>query len=136
MSWVGVAVGTTALGAVQGAQQRKAQQRANQQSADISAAQEEFSPWTGQKPQEAKIGAVTGSPLQGAVQGALTGAMFGKQFSGAPSEPTPAQAPMAGNAMPQSVGAGGVNPLGVQGGSAGMADQFAQYGQYGKKLGY
>ena len=74
MSWV--AVGAAAIGAVTAAQQRKAQQQANQQSSDVNAAQTQFSPWTGIKPQAFAPQAVTANALGGAVQGGLGGAMF------------------------------------------------------------
>lgn len=73
MSWI--MVGTAAIGAIQGAQQAKAQRKANQQNADMAAAQTEFSPWTGAKPGQAEMGAITTSALEGGVQGAMTGAM-------------------------------------------------------------
>jgi len=77
MSWVAAAIaGSAVLGAVQGQQQRQAQQRANQQSADISAAQMQYSPWTKIAPQTAQVTPVTGSMLGGAEKGALTGAMY------------------------------------------------------------
>jgi hypothetical protein len=79
MSWVvvGVAGTTAAVGAVTAAQQRKAQQQANQKNAEMAAAQMEYSPWTGIKPQSAEQQAVTASPMAGAIQGGLSGAMFG-----------------------------------------------------------
>jgi hypothetical protein len=78
MAWVtvGIAGGTALLGALSAANQRKAQQQQNQAQADISAAQTQYSPWTGVKPQAAQMQAVTGDPLGGAAQGALSGAMF------------------------------------------------------------
>jgi hypothetical protein len=79
MSWVvaGVAIGTAALGAYQGNQQRKAQEKANKQQGAITAAQQEASPWTDMKPQEYRPEAVTGDALGGAVQGGMSGAMQG-----------------------------------------------------------
>lgn len=81
MSWVVVGVaGTTAvLGAINAAEQRKAQQKANQQNANIAAAQQEFSPWTGIKPASPQMQAVDSSATAGAAQGALSGAMTGLQ---------------------------------------------------------
>lgn len=78
MSWVvaGVALGSAAIGAYQGEQQRKAQVEANKQQAEMAAAQTQFSPWTGAGPGQANIQPVTGSALQGGLQGGLSGAMF------------------------------------------------------------
>lgn len=74
MAWL--VVGTTAaLGALTASQNRQAQQRANQQSADLSAAQMQYSPWTGVKPQAAQVTPVTANALGGALQGGLAGAM-------------------------------------------------------------
>jgi hypothetical protein len=84
MSWVAVGV---SVGAVQGAQQRKAQQDANQQQANISAAQTEFSPWTKIQPQAANLQPVTSSALGGAAQGALAGAMYSKANPSTPAAP-------------------------------------------------
>jgi hypothetical protein len=78
MTWAvtAVAAGTAILGAVNADAQRKAQQKANQQSADISAAQMEYSPWTHVNPQAAQVTPVTGNALGGALEGGLGGAMF------------------------------------------------------------
>jgi len=96
MSWV--AVGAAAIGAVTAAQQRKAQQQANQQSSDVNAAQTQFSPWTGIKPQAFAPQAVTANALGGAVQGGLGGAMFaqGQKKNAAEIESLNAQTKMAG----------------------------------------
>lgn len=100
MSWV--AVGSmTAIGAVQGAQQRKAQQEANQQNANLNAAQMEYSPWTGVKPGVATAAPVTASAFGGAEKGALSGAMFAHK-GGAPGNDEASQLASAkgGAAMP------------------------------------
>jgi hypothetical protein len=85
MSWVvtgiGVTVGTTALGAVQANQNRKAQQKANQQQADISAAQTQYSPWTGIKGGTPDIKATPDNTAGIIGQGALSGVMFGEKMS-------------------------------------------------------
>jgi len=73
---IAATLGSAAIGALSGAQQRKAQQEQNQAQADIAAAQTQYSPWTNIKPQAAQMQTVTGSPLGGAAQGALSGAMF------------------------------------------------------------
>jgi hypothetical protein len=85
------AIALAGLGAIQGQQQADAQRQANKQQADMAAAQTEFSPWTGAGPGKAKLGAVTGSPLAGAVQGGLSGAMYGDKLgfgggAGGPNE--------------------------------------------------
>lgn len=79
MSWViaGTAIGTAALGAINASQQRKAQQQANETNANMSAAQMQYSPWTGVKPSTPQMGAVTDNVMGGALQGGLGGAMFG-----------------------------------------------------------
>lgn len=81
MSWVvtgiGVGVGTTALGAVQANQNRIAQQRANQQNANISAAQTQYSPWTGIKGSAPNIQATPDNTASTLAQGALGSTMFG-----------------------------------------------------------
>lgn len=74
MPWIPLL--TAAVGAVQGNQQRRAQQQQNQQQTDIAAAQTQYSPWTGIKPQGVQFNPVTGSALGGAAQGALAGAMY------------------------------------------------------------
>lgn len=82
MSWVAVGVaGTTAVvGAVNASEQRKQQANANKQSAAISAAQQEWSPWTHMQPQEFKPGSNFGpGALGGGIQGGLGGAMFASQ---------------------------------------------------------
>lgn len=73
--WPAIAA-MAAIGALQGAQQRKAQQQANQQSANITAAQTEFSPWTKISPQGFQATPITGNAFGGALQGGLSGAMF------------------------------------------------------------
>lgn len=94
MSWVvaGVAGGTAVLGALNAANQRKAQQRQNQQSADVSAAQTQFSPWTHIQPQGFQPQAITANPMSGAVQGGLGGAMFGMQLKKGMAEDEAAKA--------------------------------------------
>jgi hypothetical protein len=77
MAWPVVAA-MAAMGAIQGEQQRKAQQQANRQQAEVAAAQTEYSPWTGIKPQGVNFSPVTSSAMGGAAQGALSGAMMGK----------------------------------------------------------
>lgn len=74
MSWV--VVGTAAVSAVAADQKRQAQERANVQQSKISAAQTEYSPWTGITPQAYQPQAVDSSALGGAIQGGLSGAMF------------------------------------------------------------
>lgn len=107
MSWVvaGVAGGTALLGAVNAAQQRNAQRKQNQQQADMSAAQMEFSPWTGVKPGTPQVSAITANPLGGAVQGGIGGAMYAM---GNKEKLTPESTPMTDQnfQMPQ-MGAGG-----------------------------
>jgi hypothetical protein len=78
MSWIiaGTAVGGAVLGAVQGGQKRKAEQQQNQANAMITAAQSEFNPWTGIKPQQFNAQAPTSTALGGAAEGGLGGAMF------------------------------------------------------------
>lgn len=64
-----------AVGAIMQGQQAKAQRKAQQQQANISAAQTEYSPWTGITPQQFNPQPITASALGGAVQGGLSGVM-------------------------------------------------------------
>lgn len=82
MSWIiaGTAIGTAVLGAAQGAQKRKSEQAQNQASADMSAAQMQYSPWTKITPQAYQPNAPDSSAFGGAVQGGLGGAMFGQSL--------------------------------------------------------
>lgn len=75
-----------ALGAIQGEGQRRSQERANKQQANISAAQTEFSPWTGLTPQAFTPQAEGAGALGGAVQGGLSGAMFSQGLDKADAE--------------------------------------------------
>jgi len=65
-----------ALSAHQANKSRQAQADANNQSAQISAAQQEFSPWTGITPQAVQTSPLGTDAIGGAAQGALSGAMF------------------------------------------------------------
>jgi len=78
MPWIPVAtmIASAALSAHQANKQRQAQADANQQSANISAGQAEFSPWTGANPQAVQTSPLGTDALGGAVQGGLAGAMF------------------------------------------------------------
>jgi uncharacterized membrane protein len=77
MSWaVTAVVGSTALGAYQAEEQRKAQAAANRTNAEMAAAQTQYSPWTGMATGQAEMAPVKGDALGGAAQGALGGAMF------------------------------------------------------------
>lgn len=81
MSWALTATaGMAALGAYNADQQRKAQQKQNQLSADITAAQTQYSPWTKITPQAFQGQAPTGNAVAGAAEGALGGAMFGMKL--------------------------------------------------------
>lgn len=107
MTWVavGIAGTTAAVGAVNAGAQRKAQQKANEQNANIAAAQQEFSPWTGMKPASPVMGSNYGpGALGGAVQGGLGGAMFGQQLKSAAAGASPAEtpAPTPIESMPQT----------------------------------
>lgn len=64
-----------AVGAIMQGQQAKAQAKAQEKQAAISAAQTEFSPWTGITPQQFNPQPITASALGGAVQGGLSGVM-------------------------------------------------------------
>lgn len=86
MSWV--VVGVAAVGALTADQQRKAQEKHNQQAADVSAAQMQYSPWTGVKPSAPNLSPVTSSALQGGLQGGLSGAIYKSQNPSAPTDPT------------------------------------------------
>lgn len=117
MSWV--AVGLGGLGLVQGMGQAKAQKKANERNAKISAAQMEFSPWTGMSPQgfQSQAVDVAGSALGGAAKGALSG-MIHNQANAKPGMDAPVgekaytgfqqQTPMTDQMIGQS---GAFNPM-------------------------
>lgn len=73
------------LGMAQGAQQANTQKKQNKLNADISAAQTQYSPWTGITPSNPDIKAVdaTGSALAGGIGGAFSGYMQGKNSQAA-----------------------------------------------------
>jgi len=82
------------LGVLQANQQRKAAQKQNEQQANMSAAQMEYSPWTGVTPSTPQMTAVPGggAEVMGAAQGALSGYMMNKanpnMFGGGKETPT------------------------------------------------
>jgi len=75
MSWI--AVGAAAIGLVTSVSNNKAKAKAQQKQADISAAQTQYSPWTGQQAQEFNPQAIdgTGDALKGVAGGAFSGIM-------------------------------------------------------------
>lgn len=85
MAWVPIAlaIASAAHQARTSENQRRAQVKQNESNANISAAQAQFSPWTGINPQSANQQAVTADPLSagfgGAIQGGLAGAMYNQQ---------------------------------------------------------
>lgn len=83
MTWAGtaIAVGSATVGAINANQQRKAQQKANQANANISAAQTQYSPWTGAAISSPKFEATPDNTFGAAAQGALGGAMFAKRLN-------------------------------------------------------
>lgn len=103
MSWVYSGV-TAAIGIGSSLAASKAQKDANKKSADLSAAQQEFSPWSGIKPQEAQITPVNeaGSALKGGLEGGLAGYMQKQANMTPPATPgatqMPGAAPMGGGA--------------------------------------
>lgn len=100
-------LGMAALGALQGSMQAKAQQRANKQNADISAAQTQYSPWTGlgASTPEIKAADPTGAALSGGIGGGLSGYMQGLSNQAAQ---TPAMPATPG--MPQKMATPGTSP--------------------------
>lgn len=82
MSWIvaGTAIGSAVLGAAQGQQKRKAEQEANQANAQITAAQTQYSPWTGMAPQKFEATPIADSALGGAVVGGYGGLAQGMKL--------------------------------------------------------
>jgi hypothetical protein len=82
MSWVAVAVGGTALGALTSYSQAKQQERQNKANMLAQAAQDRYSPWTGAAIQTGGANSpnVAAQTLGGALGGGMTGAMMGSQF--------------------------------------------------------
>lgn len=64
-----------AVGGIMAGQQARAQKKAQQQQANVTAAQTEYSPWTGITPQQFNPTPITTSAMSGAVQGGLSGLM-------------------------------------------------------------
>lgn len=104
MSWViaGTAIGTAALGAINASQQRKAQQQSNEANANMSAAQMQYSPWTGVKPGTPQMSAVDANPLGGAIQGGLGGAMFASALK---KNQAPGESGVTGDEIGKDIGA-------------------------------
>jgi|GEM_PF-4609364 len=86
MAWIPIAM--AALGAVSGAEQAKAQKKAQERQANLSAAQTQYSPWTGITPQQFTPGPVS-SPLAGAFSGGVQGGLQGMMFSKGMGESAP-----------------------------------------------
>lgn len=79
------------MGALSASQAAKAKAKENQRNADISAAQTQFSPWTGVQPQgfSYQDPNAAGGMLGGAASGALSGLMH-KQANAGPPAPAAA----------------------------------------------
>lgn len=83
MSWIvaGVAAASAVMGAVNQGNQARAQKKANETNANMAAAEQQYSPWTGMKASAPPVNPISASPVGGAMQGGLSGAMFASQFN-------------------------------------------------------
>jgi hypothetical protein len=74
-------LGMAGLGLLQGKQAQDQQKKQNKLNAELSAAEQQYSPWSGIKPSSAQLQAVDQSaPLTGAIGGAFSGYMQDKNF--------------------------------------------------------
>lgn len=97
MSWM--MAGMAAMGVVNAQMAAKAKAKENQKNAEISAAETQYSPWTGIQPTKFQYQDpnATGNSIAQGAQGALSGAMFNSA-----NKAPPAQTPGAAQAAPTS----------------------------------